>query len=136
MTESLDAVPTAEPLRYVRIYSDPEGNSHFSDEEMPFALVDLAPPSPAISLSDATRAESVAVISSPAGWYGDWHCAPRRQLLFCLAGELEVQVSDGETRRFEAGNIVLVEDITGQGHTTRVVGADRAYLATAFLCED
>ena len=39
-------------------------------------------------------------------------------------GELEVQVSDGEIRRFRPGDVVLVEDSRGKGHTTRVVSAD------------
>jgi quercetin dioxygenase-like cupin family protein len=136
MDESSDTGLTAQPLCYTRIYPDAEGNSHFSDEEMPFKLVDFAPPSPGISVSDPTRAESVCVISSPAGWYGDWHPAPRRQRMFCLAGELEVQVSDGEIRRFEAGTVVQVEDTTGRGHTSRVVGSGRVYLATVFLPDE
>jgi hypothetical protein len=36
-----------------------------------------------------------------------------------LAGEYEVQVSSGETRRFGPGSVVLVEDLTGAGHVTR-----------------
>ena len=59
--------------------------------------------------SDANRAESVAVISSPAGWYGDWHPAPRRQLMFCLAGELEVQVSDGEPIQQIQESLTLID---------------------------
>jgi hypothetical protein len=39
-------------------------------------------------------------------------------------GELEVQVSDGEIRRFRPGDVVLVEDLRGQGHTARVVSDD------------
>lgn len=128
-------VEVAEPLRYVRIYSDSEGASHFSDAEFSFALVDFAPPSPPISVSDILTAAGVGIISSPVGWYGDWRPAPHRQLLFCLAGELEVQVSDGEVRRFAPGAVVLVEDTSGQGHITKVVGTERAYLATVPLSE-
>ena len=35
-----------------------------------------------------------------------------------------MQVSDGEIRHFYPGDVVLVEDITGHGHTTRVIGDD------------
>ena len=51
----------------------------------------------------------------PAGWFGDWHPAPCRQYYVQTTGELEVQVSDGEIRRFRPGDVVLVEDVTGQG---------------------
>ena len=62
----------------------------------------------------------------PAGWFGDWHPSPRRQLYFNLGGRLEVEVGDGETRRVGPGAIVLLEDLTGTGHVTRVVGDERS----------
>jgi hypothetical protein len=123
----------SEPLQYLRIYSDDDGESHFADEEFPFNLVDFAPPAPPISVTDFMRAENVGIISSPSGWHGDWHPAPRRQLLFCLSGELEVQVSDGEIRRIGRGCAVLTEDTQGKGHVTRVTSDERVYMATVAL---
>ena len=38
---------------------------------------------------------------------------------------MEVAIGDGTTRRFGAGDAVLFEDLTGQGHTSRSVGGDR-----------
>jgi len=133
MEEPVEPTQAAERFQYMRVYSDDDGDSHFSEEEMPFTLTDFAPPAPGISVSKVTRAESVAVIFSPVGWYGEWHPAPRRQLMFCLGGELEVEVSDGEIRRIGPGAVTLVEDTTGQGHISRVVGDERAYIATVFL---
>jgi hypothetical protein len=124
----------ANPLRYMRVYSDPSGESHFGDEEMSFQLVDFAPPAPPISVSEIFKTTGEAfVISSPPGWFGDWHPAPRRQLMFSLAGELEVQVSDGETRRIGPGTILLVEDTVGKGHVTRVLGDERGFMVTVPL---
>ena len=136
MQNPTDKNEVAESLRCVRIYSDPDGGSHFSDDEISFTLVDFAPPAPKISVSNLIGAEGVTVISSPVGWHGDWHPAPRRQFMFCLQGEMEVQVSDGEIRRFGPGAVLLVEDTTGRGHISQVVGANRAYLATAFLTDE
>ena len=126
-------IEVADPLSFVRIYSDALGESHFADEELPFALVDFAPPAPPISVTEALAADSVAVISSPAGWHGDWHPVPRRQLMFVLAGELEVRVSDGEIRRFAPGAILLVEDTVGKGHVSAVVGTQRCFMANVPL---
>jgi len=123
------SIAVAEPLEYVRIYCDSDGESHFADEVLPFALVDFAPPAPPISVSTALAAESVSIISSPAGWYGDWHPAPRRQLLFVLSGQLEVEVTDGEVRRFTSGSAILVEDTACKGHISRVVGKNRGFMA-------
>jgi hypothetical protein len=49
--------------------------------------------------------------------------------MFCLSGELEVEVSDGEIRRFGPGSVILVEDTSGKGHVSRVVGEVRGYMA-------
>ncbi|MGD8439078.1 MAG: cupin domain-containing protein [Holophagae bacterium] len=79
--------------------------------------------------------ENVAVISSPAGWHGDWHPTPHRQLMIVLAGELEVQVSDGEVRRFGPGATLLVEDTVGRGHVSSVVGTQRCFMVNVVLSD-
>ena len=56
----------------------------------------------------------MAVTEIPAGWVGDWHPSPKLQWWFQLAGEVEVEVGDGEKRRFVAGSIVRVEDTTAE----------------------
>jgi hypothetical protein len=127
------SIKVAEPLRYVRIYSDSNGQSHFAEEEAIFQLVDYAPPAPPISVTEVLGTEGVSFISSPSGWFGDWHPAPRRQFIFMLAGEIEAEVSDGEVRKFVPGDVVLVEDTTGQGHISRVISNERAYLAVVPL---
>jgi hypothetical protein len=124
-----DTLPVADPLPYGRVCSDSSGASHFVDDQIDFFLADYAPPAPPISISEATPGGGVVFLSSPSGWFGDFHPAPRRQLMFLLSGELEVQVSDGETRRFGPGAVLLVEDTFGRGHRSRVIGAGRAYMA-------
>jgi quercetin dioxygenase-like cupin family protein len=130
------SVPLAEPIKYTRIFADSAGASHFGDEVMEFTLVDFAPPSPAVSISKVFNAQTVAVISSPSGWYGDWHPAPRRQFLFILIGELEVEVSDGEVRTFGPGSFLLVEDTFGKGHISHVVSKERGYCVVVPLAEE
>ncbi|MCK4413123.1 MAG: cupin domain-containing protein [Candidatus Eisenbacteria sp.] len=117
------------PAPYARVYADSDGATHFSDETLSFQLVDYAPPAPPISVSEVFGAENVSFISSPAGWDGDWHPAPRRQFILVLVGELEVEVSDGEVRRFGPGSLCLVEDTAGKGHASRVVSSDRGLAA-------
>jgi quercetin dioxygenase-like cupin family protein len=133
--EERATIQVAGPLGYVRILSDLDGTSHFDDGELAFELIDFAPPAPPVSVSEAMAAEAVAVISSPAGWHGDWHPAPRRQLMFILSGELEVQVADGEERRFGPGAVLLVEDTIGTGHVSAVVGEERCFIATVALSD-
>ncbi len=133
--EPAEPMRIAEPLTNTVVYSDSLGLSHFDDQRIDFGLVDYAPPAPPISVSEMTEADGLVFLSSPAGWFGDWHPAPRRQLIFCLSGTLEVEVSDGEVRRFGPGAVILLEDTSGQGHITRVVGEDRAYLVAVPILE-
>lgn len=69
----------------------------------------------------------MALLSSPGGWEGDWHPTPRRQFIIILTGGLEVEVSDGEVRRFGPGSIALIEDTEGRGHVSRVLGKERGH---------
>ena len=102
-------------LQYARRYADAGGVTHFADEALPWGT----------SLEDA-RAVSVRRLA--AGYDRDWHPAPQRQLVVVLSGVLEIEAGDGETRRFEPGGVVLVTDLTGPGHRTRVHGTDEAAL--------
>jgi hypothetical protein len=119
-------IKVSEPLTYARIYTDAEGESHFSDEKLMFQLIDYAPPAPPISVTEALAAENITFISSPAGWYGDFHPAPRRQFVIVLVGEMVVEVSDGEKRKFDPGKIILVEDTWGKGHRSIISSNIRA----------
>ena len=109
-------------MKYTRIYSDFDGESHFEDVYVEVAPVDFAPPASPLNLAAPLEAERAVLCEFPAEWFGDWHPAPRRQFIFQMSGELEVQVSDGEIRRFSAGSLGLLEDTSGKGHLTRVVG--------------
>ncbi len=55
---------------------------------------------------------------------GRWHTAPQRQYVMFLAGETEIEVSDGEKRIFKTGDVFLVEDTTGKGHRNRRLRKD------------
>lgn len=130
-----ESIKVAEPLRYARIYSDSNGESHFADEEILFKLIDYAPPAPPMSVSESINTEGVSFLSSPSGWVGDFHPAPRRQFIFGLSGEWEVEVSDGEVRRFGPGSVLFLEDTKGKGHITRVVSKVRGYCVAVPLRE-
>lgn len=53
----------------------------------------------------------------------DWHNAPRRQYVIILSGETEFGIGDGTVRRVGPGDVLLAEDLTDKGHTTRVIGS-------------
>ena len=131
MVMSAEDNTTQQPknLSYTRIYIDDDGNSHFSDEEIPMTLASYAMPEPKVGLSPTYEASSLTIFSAPPGLFADWHTAIRKQFLFHLSGISEITVSDGEVRRFVRGDIVLVEDTTGRGHIARVIGDEDVVIA-------
>ena len=52
----------------------------------------------------------------------DWHPAPRRQYIVNLDAGVKITASDGEARKIKAGEIILVEDLTGKGHLSKSLG--------------
>ncbi|MFQ5637539.1 MAG: hypothetical protein ACE5IR_06040 [bacterium] len=102
-------------MQITRIYSDTEGESHFENVEI--ALHDAGEIG---RLSEIKPVQSLLFRENDADYDYDWHCAPARQYIILLDGEIEIVVSDGEKRSFNGGDVLLVEDTTGRGHKTRV----------------
>ncbi len=117
-------------LECIRIYSDPSGESRFGDFGISLTARNFAPPAPPLDVSEVVEARH-GFLRVPPGWFGDWHPTPVRQFMCILSGVLDVTVSDGETRRMSPGVIVLLEDVEGRGHTTRVVSDEAAVLVFA-----
>ena len=53
-----------------------------------------------------------------------WHHAPGRYPVFTLSGAVDIEIGDGTVRRLGPGDILIAEDLTGQGHATREVGPE------------
>ena len=52
-----------------------------------------------------------------------FHTAPRRQYTVTLTGRVEIGFGDGTSQQLGPGDMMLAEDLTGQGHTTTIVEA-------------
>lgn len=51
------------------------------------------------------------------------HPAPAHQWVIMLRGTIEVTTTDGESRRFAPGDLLLAADTEGSGHRTAAFGA-------------
>ena len=122
-------------MKYAEMYSGDEGETHFRDVDVVMSLVDLAPPSAPMNVSDFRAAKEVGFIHVPFGWGGGWHTAPSVGHIFVLSGDLEVEVSDGEIRDFPQGSVWLHRDLTGKGHDTRVVSEDGAVMVMVKMAD-
>ena len=120
---------------YVRFYVGPDGASHFADHTLDLTRTAFAPPAPQLLLSAACPAERTVIAVLEAGWVGGWHPTPARQWAFILAGEVECEVPDGEVRRLRPGDCALLEDTTGRGHDTRVIGTKAVVMALVQLSD-
>lgn len=111
-----------------RVYSGSDGRSHIA--EMPWAMQPFVDSEGAHGQTTPTQSVTgIAFRVSPPGYVLNWHCAPRRQYSIALSGSAEIEVGDGTIARVGPGDVVLAEDLTGQGHITRVVGDQPRYYA-------
>ena len=113
-------------MKYVHVYGDDAGETHFKDVPYSMTSGDYAPPAPPIDISAHSPASGMVTIAFPAGWYGDYHPAPKKQWMVFLTGKFEIGVSAGETRVIGPGTVVLADEVGSKGHTTRVLGDDVA----------
>lgn len=103
-----------------RLYTGADGQSHVEP-------VDLAK---ATEWTKGIPTKDITFREWPVGRDLDWHPAPRRQFVIILSGRLEIGLGDGTKHVFGPGDARLVEDTTGKGHTTRVLGNERCVTAT------
>jgi hypothetical protein len=107
-------------MKISRLYTGPDGQTHIE-----WMTLETHP-----QLATAQNATSIVFRTTAAGHFMDWHPAPRRQYVITVAGEVEIGLGDGTVHRFGPGHVTLAEDLTGQGHTTRVVGDQPRVTAT------
>ena len=92
--------------KYVRLFSDEGGDSHFEDLEMPLTPVDFAPPAAALNIAQFLPVSQTLWVGVPAEWAGEaFHPSPRRQIFCLMQGEYKVTASDGTVRNFPVGSV-------------------------------
>lgn len=110
-------------LRYVRLYSGPDGESHFSDDEFQLDAIG-GPGSGQVLGSTQHPATEYGIRVVPSGWKRDWGPADHPILAVYLSGEAEIEASDNTMRLITAGTVLLAEDTSGPGHRVRVIGEE------------
>ena len=106
-----------------RLYTGNDGQSHVE-------YIELAK---APNWAQGLAVTQITFQEQPVGSFLDWHPAPRRQFVIILSGQLEIGLGDGTKQVFGPGDARLVEDTTGQGHTTAVYGSQPCVTATVPL---
>ena len=97
----------------IRLYTGDDGQAHFENLNLPAGETETVALKPGADMTFRRV---------PDGSFSDWHTAPRLQYVIVLSGQMEIGIGDGTKRVLNPGDILQVEDLTGQGHTTRSVG--------------
>jgi hypothetical protein len=121
-------------FRYVRLFSHTDGESPFQDIAVSLDRELSVPPAPPLRMQAFGPAVTVALVGGDSGWNGEVaHPARLRMLQSNLSGAFEVTASDGESRRFGPGSLVLLEDTRDKGHSTQILDEDVVLLLTSSL---
>ena len=106
-------------MKLYRLYTGDDGQSHFEQ----------------LDTSDASRlfntvhsVKGLVFRKRYAPHILDWHRAPRRQWVITLSGTVDIGIGDGTVMTFGPGDVLLAEDVTGQGHTATPHDWVRAYV--------
>jgi len=109
-------------VQFTTIYTDAQGETHFGAREIPEREAAFGPPpNPTGAMAEFGAVSTMFVFRVPGGTDVPTHNAPQPYICIVLSGALEVAASDGETRRFAPGDVLLCEDLTGKGHATRTL---------------
>ena len=109
-------------MRYTRVHTDEQGESRFAVVESATVTRQAAESDLVAHVSEAFDVRGAYLREPVTEASPVPHNAPYPLLIVMLHGRCSIEISSGETREFGPGDVVLVEDTTGKGHTTRRVG--------------
>jgi hypothetical protein len=92
------------------LYTDRDGRAKWREEE-----IALSEGTPQAVLSKIFSATGYQLRRSPVGFRSQWHCTPKPQWVFILAGEMEIGLRDGSLRVFKPGEHFFSADTLPEG---------------------
>lgn len=104
-------------MNVLRVYTGDDNRSHLEEVEIPLTIAHAFG-----QMSELYKGEGVVFRETPADYDSGFHNAPRRQYVVILAGTMELETGDGNKHRLGPGEILLGEDVAGEGHITRAIG--------------
>lgn len=122
-------------LTFPKLVVDGAGGTRFESVTVTVTPQQFAPPALPFSVSRLEPAAQCGFLHLPAGWIGEPHPSPIRMWIFVLQGQMRFEASDGDFRDISPGSGLRLEDTSGHGHSSRVIGADPVTLAVVRLPE-
>jgi hypothetical protein len=112
--QSVVAAQQRAPLTATRLYTE--------QVDVKFSPVAGAPAT--VEQSEPVKTSKSYIVRLAPGFFEDWHNADARRYVAVISGRAEIEVAGGQKFSAEPGQICIAEDLTGKGHTFRVVGTD------------
>ena len=94
----------------VELYTAGDGRARWREER-----IALPEGSPQAMLSPVFPSAGYQLRHSPVGFRSQWHCTPKPQWVFILAGEMEIGLQDGSSRVFKPGEHFYSADTLPEG---------------------
>jgi hypothetical protein len=104
-------------MRITRLYTGKDNQSHFDEIE-----IQLESRGPLGFFTKPTGVKAFFFREVPVDYSYTWHNVVCREYVITLEGRAEIEVRSGDKQLFGKGDVLLAEDVSGQGHKTRVIG--------------
>jgi hypothetical protein len=109
-------------MKFVNVDVDAQGHSYFKQIELPQTGVPHR-----ISSKSQDVLYWLMTLSQP-GHVVDFTPSPDLRVLAVFSGQMNVTVSNGETRQFVRGDMLTLWDTSGQGHRIEIVGLEPCHV--------
>src|SRR5262245_20948174 len=106
-----------ETTTFTRLYTGPDGESHAEERDVAWRPAQLHAQ---LKESESVKVTGAQFLRWPRGFVWAGHPASKRQYVIIISGRGEVDVVGGKKVQLAPGRVLLAEDVTGKGHTTRV----------------
>jgi mannose-6-phosphate isomerase-like protein (cupin superfamily) len=100
-----------------RLYTGADGQSHAENTTVAWRTAKLRAE---LSESEAVKVTGAQFLRWPRGFVWEGHPASKRQYVIIVSGRGQVDIAGGKSVELAPGRVLLAEDLTGKGHTTRV----------------
>jgi len=114
-------------VNYIQLYASADGETHFREATVPLTPVASSPPAQPSAQSELQPATTIRHSIFQPNWgvndrdQSIFHNPSSRRFVTVRRGTVWVKASDGETRQFQAGDVVEVLDVApSKGHITWV----------------
>jgi hypothetical protein len=109
---------TPRPITLTHVFTGADGMSHMEAKEIPLT------PTGDADLSEMAKVNGLQFRRQRSTYFQDFHPASRKQYVVTLRGEGEIELANGQKIVARAGDVWLMEDVTGKGHISRGRGTD------------